>query len=123
MTAGWIMSRRALIGFLLCCCGATAAADPADEHTLNPAQGPVLQLGDGSWELFRPAACEQDLFDLSYIADGLRSSKPGYVLRFRSSTAVTFDLRFDLVNDRDDFVGPVYDEHIGATTISFAISF
>ncbi len=117
------MSRRALIGLILTCCGAAATAEPAHDHFVNPAQGPVLQLADSNWAVFRPTACEQDFFDLSYMTDGLRSSKPGYVLRYRSSAELTIDLRVDLVNDRNDFIGPVYDEHIGATTLTFAISF
>ena len=117
------MSRRVLIGFLLACCGATAAAEPAHDDHANPALGPMLRLGDSNWQLYRPRPCEQQLFDLAYLTEGLRSTKPGIGLRFASAGPLTIDLRVDPISDRYDFIGPVYDMHIGATTLSFAFNF
>ncbi len=109
------MSKRVLIGVLLTVCGAAAADDTALDR--------VLRLGDGHWELYRPLACEQKIYDLAYLADGLRSAKPGFGLRFRSTRSLTVDLRFDPINNRNDFIGPVYDSHIGATMLTFAVDF
>ena len=110
------MSRRALIGILLACCFAPAAA----EHWHGD---PTLRLGDSNWELYRPRPCAQRLFDLGYVTYGLRAAKPGFGLRFRRTTSLEISLRFDPINDSGDFVGPVYDEHIGATTLTFAVNF
>ena len=109
------MSKHLLIGALLFI-GGTAAADPA-------AIDRVLRLGDSQWEFYRPHACEQKIFDLGYLTDGLRAAKPGFGLRFRSAHALTIDLRFDPITDPDDLFGPVYDSHIGATMLTFAVEF
>jgi len=55
--------------------------------------------------------------------DGLRAAKPGFGLRFRSTRALTIDLRFDPITDANDLVGPVYDSHIGAAMLTFAVEF
>ncbi len=115
MTAGWIMSRHVLIGVLLLI-GGTAAADPA-------AIDRVLRLADSHWEIYRPDTCELRIFDLGYLTDGLRAAKPGFGLRFRSTRALTIDLRFDPITDPGDIFGPVYDSHIGATVLTFAVEF
>lgn len=117
------MSRRTLIGFLLACCGTTAAAEPFHDHQSSSATEPMLRLGDTNWEIFRPMPCRQRIFDLAYLTDGLRAQKPGVGLRFQSTGPFTIDLRFDPISDRNDFIGPVYDRHIGATTLSIAFNF
>ncbi len=109
------MSKRMLIGVLL----TLSAAAAADETAIDR----VLRLGDSHWELYRPAACKQRIYDLGYLTDGLRSVKPGLGLRFRPSHALTVDLRFDPITDRNDVVGPVYDSHLGAAMLTFAIDF
>ena len=100
---------------MLAFCG-TAIADDADLDS-------VLRLGDSHWELYRPPACEEDISDLGFLNKGLRTSKPGFGLRFHSSRELTIDLRIDPMTDHRDFVGPVYDMHIGATLLSFVVSF
>ena len=117
------MSRRALIGFLLACCGASAAAEPWHDDHANPAMGPMLRLGDSNWEIYRPRPCEQKIFDFGYLTDGLRATKTGLALRFQSAGPLTIDLRFDPITDHNDFIGPVHDMHIGAATLSLAFSF
>ena len=110
------MSRCALIGILLACSFAPAAAEPLPGD-------PTLRLGDSNWKLYRPSPCKQELFDLGYVTRGLRTAKPGFGLRFQRKDALEISLRFDVINDHRDFVGPVYDEHIGATTLTFAVNF
>lgn len=100
---------------MLVFCG-TAIADEADLDR-------VLNLGDTPWELFRPQACEDDISDPGYFNKGLRAAKPGFGLRFHSTRDFTIDLRIDPITDYRDLVGPVYDMHIGATFLSFAVSF
>ena len=100
---------------MLAFCG-TAIADDADLDR-------VLRLGDSHWELYRPEACEEGISDLGYLNKGLRAPKPGFGLRFHSSRDLTIDLRIDPMTDHRNLVGPVYDMHIGATLLSFAVSF
>lgn len=109
------MYRRLLVGLSIAICGAAAADDTAIDR--------ILRLGDSHWELYRPQACEQKIFDLGYLTDGLRSARPGFGLRYRPGRALTVDLRFDPITDHRDFVGPVYDSHIGATMVTFAVDF
>lgn len=109
------MSKYVLIGLLLGVCGMAAADEPAIDR--------VLRLGDSHWELYRPHTCEQKIYDLGYLTDGLRAAKPGFGLRFRSMQSFTIDFRFDPIYDRNDFVGPVYDSHIGAAMLTFAVDF
>lgn len=109
------MLKRALIGTVLVLCGGLAAADDEDN--------PVLRLGDSHWELFRPQACKTALYDLDYMTNSLRAARPGFGLRFRGTAMLEINLRFDPINDRRDFVGPVYDSHIGATVLTFAVNF
>ena len=117
------MLKRALVGILLLSGGAIAAADPWHEQTGISLDDPVMKLGASHWELYRPAACGHELFDLDYAMQGLRADRPGFGLRFRFESALTIDLRIDPMTDSNDFVGPVYDRHIGATTLTFAVNF
>ena len=117
------MLKRTLLGILLLSGGATAAAEPWHEHLDAPEQDPVMKLGESHWELYRPTACRQELFDLDFAMQGLRADKPGFGLRFRSTPMLTIDFRFDPITDSEDFVGPVYDRHIGAATLTFAVNF
>lgn len=117
------MSKRALLGMLLLASGATAAAESWHGHGDDLAAYRAMQLGESHWELFRPQPCEQELYDLGYAMQGLRADKPGFGLRFRSRHSVTIDFRIDPITDHNDFVGPVYDRHIGATTLTFAVNF
>lgn len=109
------MFRYALIGIMLVHCCGPAIADAEDT--------PVLRLGDTLWELYRPKVCDQALFDLEYVTDGLRAGRPGLGLRYRRAESLELNLRFDLFSDYKDFVGPVYDPHIGATILSVAFHF
>ena len=109
------MFKRLIAALMLVFCS-TAIADEADLDR-------VLRLGDSHWELYRPQACEEEIFDLGYLNKGLRAPKPGLGLRFHSSHDLTIDLRIDPITDQRDFVGPVYDMHIGATLLSFAVRF
>lgn len=117
------MLKRTLLGILLLSGGTTAAAEPWHGHLDAPAQDPVMKLGASHWELYRPTACSQELYDLDYAMQGLRTDKPGFGLRFRSTQMLTVDFRFDPITDSGDFIGPVYDRHIGAATLTFAINF
>ncbi len=117
------MLKRTLLGILLLTGGATAAAEPWHGYLETAASDPVLKLGASHWELYRPTARRQELYDLDYLMQGLRADKPGFGLRFRSTQKLKIDLRFDPITDSGDFVGPVYDRHIGATTLSFAVNF
>jgi hypothetical protein len=115
------MFRRGLAAILLVLGGAGASAEPWHDDYEAPRS--TLTLGESQWELYRPETCEQELFDLGYLARGLRADKPGFGLRFRSTRTFTFDFRIDPMNDSNDFVGPVYDPHIGATILTFAVNF
>ena len=115
------MSKRGLAAILLVLGGAGASAEPWHEHYETP--DPTLTLGESQWELFRPETFEQEIFDLGYLAKGLRADKPGFGLRFRSTRTFSVDFRIDPMNDSNDFVGPVYDPHIGATVLTFAVNF
>ena len=117
------MFKRSLLGILLLTSGAHAAAESWHGHDDDLAAYRAMQLGESHWELFRPELCEQALFDLGFAMHDLRSDKPGFGLRFHSTRSFTIDLRIDPITDRNDFVGPVYDRHIGATTLSFAVNF
>jgi hypothetical protein len=109
------MSKRLVAVLMLVLCG-TAIADDADLDR-------VLRLGDSHWELYRPQACEEEISDFGFLNKGLRAPKPGFGLRFHSSQELTIDLRIDPITNHRDFVGPVYDMHIGATLLSFAVNF
>lgn len=115
------MSKRALAGILLILSGAGASAEPW--HNRFEAPDRTLTLGESQWELFRPESCEQEMFDLGYVMQGLRSEKPGFGLRFRSARTMTFDVRIDPITSRSDLIGPVYDPHIGAAVLTFAVNF
>jgi hypothetical protein len=117
------MLKRAMLGILLVTSGATAAAESWYGHGDDLAAYRAMQLGESHWELFRPAPCEQELFDIGYTMQGLRTDKPGFGLRFRSTRSLVIDFRIDPISDRNDFVGPIYDRHIGATTLTFAVNF
>jgi hypothetical protein len=106
---------------LLALSGAVASAEPW--HSDSETHDPTLDLGDSQWQIYRPKLCAQEIYDLGYLATGLRAAKPGFGLRFRSGAALTIELRFDPITDRQDFIGPIYDRHIGATTLSFAVNF
>ena len=123
MTVVWIMLKRTFLGILILTSGSIAAAESWHEYGDNLATYRAMQLGESHWEVFRPQPCEQELFDLSYAMQGLRSDKPGFGLRFRSRRSVTIDFRIDPITDQNDIVGPVYDRHIGATTLTFAVNF
>ena len=115
------MSKRGLAAILLVLSGAGASAEPWNDHYEAP--NPTLTLGGSQWELYRPETCEQEIFDLGYLAKGLRVDRPAFGLRFRSTRTFTFDIRIDPMNDSSDFIGPVYDPHIGATVLTFAVNF
>lgn len=115
------MLKRVLAGILLALGGAGASAEPWHDHAEAP--DPTLDLGDSQWQIYRPTLCTQEIYDLGYLATGLRAAKPGFGLRFRSGAALTIEFRFDPITDREDFIGPIYDRHIGATTVSFAVNF
>jgi hypothetical protein len=57
------------------------------------------------------------------MTNSLRAAKPGFGLRFRHAESLEINLRFDPINDRRDFIGPVYDAHIGATMVTLAVNF
>lgn len=117
------MLKRMLLGILLLTSGANAAAESWHGYSEDLIAYRVMQLGQGHWELYRPQPCEQELFDLGYAMQGLRTDNPGFGLRFRSMRSLVIDFRIDPISNRNDFVGPVYDHHIGATTLTFAVNF
>ena len=123
MTPGWIMLKRPLLGILLLTSGATAVAESWHGHGDDLAAYRTMQLGESHWELFRPQRCEQELYDLGYAMQGLRAEMPGFGLRLRSTHSITIDFRIDPISELSDFIGPVYDRHIGATTLTLAINF
>jgi len=126
---GRIMSKRVagialLIGLL-----ATGASAETPDRTSDPdtrdleTSDPVMPFGDSGWEVFRPKHRAQEVFDLAYMTDDLRSRNPGYGLRFRSSTRVTFDLQVDLLAHSENLYGPIYDMSSGATILSIGFRF
>ena len=119
---GWIM-RRAPIGVLLVFFGAAAAAEPLHPDAAAHEPARVFRLFDSNWELHRPQACELKPFDLGYLGAGSSAGSSGIGLRFRPQRSLTLQLRLDPVIDRDALVGPVYDAHIGAATLSLTFSF
>ena len=117
------MLKRTLLGLLLTTSSMTAAAESWHAHNDDLSAYRTMPLGESHWELFRPQPCEQELFDLGYAMQGLRADKPGFGLRFHSTPAITINFRIDPITDRNDFVGPVYDRHIGAATLTLAVNF
>ena len=87
------------------------------------ADDPVILIGDSGWELFRPRHRSQEIFDLSYLTDDLRSRNPGYGLRFRSSAHLTFGLQIDLLAHSEELYGPIYDLNSRAAVFSVGFHF
>ena len=83
----------------------------------------VVQLGESSWELFRPECRTQTLFDLTYLTSDLWSERAGLGLRFRSSAQLSFDVRVDPFTQPRDVIGPVDDFNLGATIFALRIRF
>lgn len=118
------MSKRAAgITLLLGLLATSASAEMPGNASHSHADTPVIPFGNSGWELFRPMHREQEVFDLAYLTDSLRSRNPGYGLRFHSSSHLTFDLQVDLLAHSEDLYGPIYDINAGATLFSVGISF
>jgi hypothetical protein len=118
------MSKRvAGIALLLGLVATGATAETPGNASYSYANDPVVAFGDSGWELFRPRHRPQEIYDLAYLTDDLRSRNPGYGLRFRSSPQLTFDLQFDFLARSEELYGPIYNLQSGATVFSVGFHF
>ncbi len=115
------MSNRILISLVLTLFAGMAAGESGDSGTTN--SNPTVRLGNGDWLLYRPQRREAEIHDLDFLMNRLRCDLSGVGLRFVGSDQFTLDLTMSPLTNGDDFVGPVYDMNIGATRLTFSISF
>lgn len=116
-----LMSKRILISLILGLSAGTAAAGSGEPGTTK--FNPTIQLGDGSWLLYRPLPREVQVYDFDFMMARLRSNQTSLGLRYSRSNFFRLDLTLAPLTDRGDYIGPVTDMEIGATRLVLSISF
>jgi len=108
---------------LLVLLATSAHSETPDDSDLLDAEDPVVSIGDGDWEFFRPKSREQTYYDLAYLMHDLRSPRSAFGLRFQPSPRLTIDFEVDPITRERDLIGPIYDSRIGATMLALRFSF